>query len=451
MRKLLTSCIAVASVCIAVCHPAQAQIQNGDFETRNHDPRGAGNIKGARTSVYDDLPSWSGISENYLGPDYLASPAIVSRMDPRLTPPYGWFNPRNNSNGCVGITKEPYSSAGYQFITQQVTLKSGYTYRAKFYVLRRPGAIYQEKLTLYVTEGGKPNYTWVPSLQTHRLSPTPYAKVVSDPIVDNQNWTEVSGTFVAHGNTPGAAVTASITIGFDETQVPPQPGLYSEGNGTYYIIDDVEVSECLTCCPSASGSYTTLDVESEYGSQVPSPTGEDNYCFSQRLTFSAPLGPQTATYQWVVNGYNVQNGNEVQGYTVNGNSMSFIPTTTSPGISRYVTVTCITNYGPSCSASQSSKSFFVSSQNEEGTPCTQYRAEPVQSTFAYPNPAGDYLTFPENTTGITIKDQEGKTVGIKKSLLANGRLDTRLLPEGLYQLRMVVSGKVVSQRIQIKH
>ena len=69
-------------------------------------------------------------------------------------------------------------------------------------------------------------------------------------------------------------------------------------------------------------------------------------------------------------------------------------------------------------------------------------------TTAYPNPAAESLRIPEGAAGATLVNDKGRAVGRRNS---SGELDVRSLPEGLYNLQMMKNGKLINQRIQVKH
>lgn len=89
--------------------------------------------------------------------------------------------------------------------------------------------------------------------------------------------------------------------------------------------------------------------------------------------------------------------------------------------------------------------------NEEAAIGPDRNPEPVDKAqvLAYPNPANDQLTLPARAERIELYNPSGKSVPLPPR--RDNMLDVRGLPEGLYQLRLYVDDKPVTQRIQIKH
>lgn len=201
-----------------------AQVYNGSFEDQLNRPQGHNNVAGAGAQ-FNDLPFWSGVSGTA---DYLGYNAVVSDMAPLQNPLYGPFAPQDY-NSCVALTRSANSYAADQFITQQGTFIPGHRYYGIFHVLRRPGPQIAERMAMYITDTA-PTYT------SPVLSPAPYASIVSDPIADDQQWTQVVGSFVAR------ASTAYVTLGFDRTLGSVDASLSTTSAGTgreYYAIDNV--------------------------------------------------------------------------------------------------------------------------------------------------------------------------------------------------------------------
>jgi hypothetical protein len=67
---------------------------------------------------------------------------------------------------------------------------------------------------------------------------------------------------------------------------------------------------------------------------------------------------------------------------------------------------------------------------------------------AYPNPATESLTIPAGAENATLFDKQGSII---KHTDKAGKLDVQSLPEGLYNLQMMQNGKLINQRIQVKH
>ena len=67
---------------------------------------------------------------------------------------------------------------------------------------------------------------------------------------------------------------------------------------------------------------------------------------------------------------------------------------------------------------------------------------------AYPNPATESISIPADVTGATLVNDKGKTL---QRADASGKLDVQAIPDGLYNLQMMQDGKLINQRIQVKH
>jgi hypothetical protein len=129
-----------------------------------------------------------------------------------------------------------------------------------------------------------------------------------------------------------------------------------------------------------------------------------------------------------------------------------------PGFSVVPGATCsaeITSYVCSELPARISSSDSPASSSESITPessTNSLRAdnfsEQQRNTTAYPNPAAETLTSPDDAENATLVNDQGKTV---KTADKSGKLNVKDLPDGLYNLRMLQNGKVVNQRIQVKH
>jgi hypothetical protein len=68
---------------------------------------------------------------------------------------------------------------------------------------------------------------------------------------------------------------------------------------------------------------------------------------------------------------------------------------------------------------------------------------------AYPNPAADYVNLAAGTTHIELVNQLGQVL-LSQDYLGTGLFNIQSLPNGLYQLRTVQAGKIVSERLEIR-
>ncbi|UOQ70817.1 T9SS type A sorting domain-containing protein [Hymenobacter cellulosilyticus] len=311
------------------------------------------------------------------------------------------------------MVREPYSYSYDEFITQPVTLQEGHTYQASFYALRRPGGQYAEKLALYVSQGSTQSYQALAPSYQYQLTSAPYATIVSTPIADHLNWTLVSGTFVAKAN-------SSITIGFAREFASLDPSLYSVGNGDYFAVDDVQLTDlgCLSTAPATPGSISGY-LDPHIG----------------RIRVSVAAVPGATSYNWYLDGYQVDdsfaNGN------VHSRSLDIlIPQDGS----------CHPDYTVSVEAVNGCA---ISAQRSKYYPAGTGGCSARTAAVVYPNPAADQLNLPTEAEQVTLLDNQGHAMTLKPRS-RSGSLDIRTLPAGLYQLRYVLQGKAQSQRIQIK-
>ena len=70
------------------------------------------------------------------------------------------------------------------------------------------------------------------------------------------------------------------------------------------------------------------------------------------------------------------------------------------------------------------------------------------SRTAYPNPATELLALPEGATQAQLLNSKGQSMQRPDEA---GKLDVRQLPVGLYNLQFYQDGKLVNQRIEVKH
>lgn len=84
--------------------------------------------------------------------------------------------------------------------------------------------------------------------------------------------------------------------------------------------------------------------------------------------------------------------------------------------------------------------------------CQEGRASSASTTdmgtTAYPNPASESIMIPAGAAGATLLNDKGKII---RHADASGKFDVQSLPDGLYNLQMMQNGKLINQRIQVKH
>ncbi|MDO7885256.1 T9SS type A sorting domain-containing protein [Hymenobacter cheonanensis] len=99
-----------------------------------------------------------------------------------------------------------------------------------------------------------------------------------------------------------------------------------------------------------------------------------------------------------------------------------------------------------CYGAWQTRAISIISCTTQGGPCTGRGCD--DAITAYPNPAAESLSLPAGTQEATLINSQGNVVQANNQANA---LDVHKLPDGLYNLRMKKGGKVINQRIQIKH
>jgi hypothetical protein len=423
MKKLL-SLLSTAVLALGLHLPTVAQVVNGDFEINNQQPQGRINIASTPyngPSDYDDLPNWLGVHGT---PDYLngstrvgVANTLINNDDPAA--PYAPYIARSGE-GCVKLAATAYLTdrSHDERITQEISgLTPNRVYVAQFYVRRRPTTYFTRKLSLAV-------HTAIPQYSGSTPSTPPYKQIISDYVVDIDNWTLVSGEFVA----PSASCW--ISIGYDDSDpvvdtsiaYSPQPG------GQYtleYIIDDVSVVEKV--CPVPDAPVVTQEDPALWNCGFLGSFTIDN--FDPSLTYTLTLGPKLSAS------------------SLQPTSSTFLLRTSadSPGtytvpLYRYFTLTA-TNACQVSATTTNIPADFV---------CDPYSHDlaAVGAKMAYPNPSSESLTVPMGATGGVLLNSQGRVVQRTDNA---GKLDVRQLPAGLYNLQMQQNGKQVNQRIEVTH
>lgn len=437
--------------------------------------------------------------------------ALATGMNPAQPLYYATFpsSPHNNSTGRVGI-KRP-STFDFQndgLIMQQVTLTPGHLYQVSFWALKTSTGQYKSKMAFSVVNSSSaPLFDSKPS--TNSIVPAPYNIITSNYITDMSNWTQVTGTFVA--STLPSGSNTWVVVGFDRSLPVFDAAVGSPGVGSTnmnYAIDDVTVTD-LTCAndpPVAGANQTICPNTSAVIGQGCFPVGAtlqwrvqgSSTVFATSLQTSV-TPTSTTTYELTVtqaNGtvstsqttvtvfdpnnfvpqlailvaddcyglylYSITNYNPAYTYTVqviNGYSSA---TTVNPGMRGGAgtfelarakkapsgSFTVAVNYagcgGHTATSALTTRSFptfpacrLAAAQNTDN-----------EEAVAYPNPATETLTMPEGVASATLLNSTGKPVQSADKL---GKLDVHALPEGLYNLQMMQKGKLVNQRIQVKH
>jgi hypothetical protein len=253
--------------------------------------------------------------------------------------------------------------------------------------------------------------------------------------------------------TAGAAATTycggAATIG-EGCPIPGATYTWSAPNITGLPTNSTSIQTTVT--PTANTSYT-LTVNLPDGSQYTS-TVAVTVNTAAATPPPAPVVIQTGQDQCLRQAYyTITNYNPALTYQVNTAYSSPSGVTAVPAAPLTSTFRIkgsfnavagsftITATDTRCSVSTTSSEYYVEFQCNDGT------FPSAKATTAYPNPATESLTLPKGTKSATLLNDQGRPV----QQLKTGQVDVRNLPDGLYNLQMMQDGKLINQRIQVKH
>jgi hypothetical protein len=407
-------------------------IANGDFETQYATVRPSQelNIKGNRASNVDELPSWlvpsagSGPSTVTSNATFLATNASNPDINPTTTgfTFIGPFAPHNNSVGCVGLKRSLFYPAYDGLITQQVALTPGHTYQFSYYIMKRPGAGYASKFAFNVI-----NSSSTPALSannaTSSFQPVP-AIIITTDFLTSTNWTYVTGSFTAQ--TPPANTKSWIVVGYDRSaeQVDPNAGGATSGN-EIYIIDDVSLVDMGCIAPTLTNG---LDLNT------------DKTCGDKTVRFTVSAQDRAnnpgATFELTATG-----SNYVLTYGSADHSSCNIRIRNQSSFNVLATATNLCGTGPVFDTGTFTGSSFLDG-------CFTNATQSPTAATAYPNPATESLTISQSAEQAVLLNSQGQAV---QKPDASGKLRVQDLPAGLYNLQMQQDGKLINQRIQVKH
>lgn len=430
MRKLVTHfTITALTFCLGLSKPAFAQLANGDFETQypNTPPSVEDNIQPNNSGV-DQLPNWSvplqvtatsyGAIGTFAGFE-ATNAALATGMNPAQPFYYATFPsaPHNNSTGRVGIKRSP-TPGDFQndgMIMQQVTLTPGHQYQVSFWALKTSYAQYKSKMAFSVINSSSaPLFDNRQSVNS--LVPAPYQVITSNYITDTNDWTQVTGTFTASASPSGT--NTWVVVGFDRSGSTFDASIGNPGSGsnTNYVIDDVSLMD-MGCATVA----TPGPIRGQYNT----PPGRI------RATISAV--PGATSYDWYVNG-TLQDTHAVSILF----DLSNISDCNTPEI---VDVQAISG---TCKSQMVQRYFYPICPEGKSSSVSMAEKTPV----AYPNPATELIRIPDDVKDAVLLNSAGKPV---RSVDKSGMLDVQSVPAGLYNLQMMQDGKLINQRIQVKH
>ncbi|MCC3156429.1 T9SS type A sorting domain-containing protein [Hymenobacter sp. 15J16-1T3B] len=475
-------------------------ITNGDFENQYLGvfPSGPLNIATPIDDTKDELPSW--FTPNYTSPDYFASnatdggqrPATSSR-GPFLPITENGVNPTNN-DGAVGIVYSTFLGAAPnyypEYVAQQLStpLEAGKAYYAEFWTRPASGFALSTSVGMYVAENSGHTTTFTGSATNYIDPPTRLTwsgrQITSPIITDRTIWTRVSGVIQAGSN------DNFVCIGYNNPPAPPSP---TQNIAAYYYIDDVALYRIPTAGPAVGCGQQVGE-----GCEFPHPQfPESPYkwtldndpaqtVLATTLLWTPPTSITDKKYRLTVKLPN----NSIYTSTVDVaccpavqpnvidlddpgedcNSVAYFQVTNYDPALTY-TVTNIFNARPyipvndqgvfmikgngGTTAGTFTLTAYSSCQNSSATTdpisveyhCYGYGTVRSSAT-AYPNPVNETLQLPAGATEAVLLSSQGLEVQRASSA---AQLDVKQLPNGLYNLRMRQNGKLVNQRIEIKH
>jgi hypothetical protein len=427
MKKYLLAVKATFSLLLlssglAVAQPTTPNlVTNGDFEQRNSPPHGPGRSGGQsnigpllpQIATSDDLPYWfrtNTINSQTSVPGYIASDGQPGSNTSSLG------ITAHNSVSCIYIGRHdsPGDKSHDDFLTQELnqTLSEGHLYHVEFWALRMGSSVFHTKLAISITSG-VPTYDGA----QNSLIPSPGSKVLVSPDIQQYYaWVKVAGDIVIPANDRG---NKWLTIGNDRSDQTIDYNLPDNGqNGILFAIDDVSLVD-MGCANPIADAYQDF---SEGNCTNVASFIISNYDPSSTYTFTKVYGNPVIIYGGSGNQFRVKVGGLQAPY-----GATFTMTATS-----------------SCGASSVSDVLSATYPCEPATPT--YRT--VNATEAYPNPANESLIAPNGVESATLVNSAGKPVRVADQ---SGKLDVQSLPEGLYNLRIMRDGKLINQRIQVKH
>jgi hypothetical protein len=492
MRKLYRPLLTAACLGLSLGAFAQGNLlPNASFEDQKVTPSGNRNNVLSASAPRDELAAWR--STNNGTPDYLATNAPAgSETDPfNYTATWGYVQPYNyNSslhNGMVGL----FAYGGYtplesEYITPDsgpLNLAAG-AYYAAFRASKSTYSTSFSKLGMNLTLANPVTTT---SSGYYSRATT---SIESPGFITGNAWSLVSGTI-----TIPAAGQYYVNIGnFDANS----HGGSTASDYVYYFVDEVQLfkipaanpnksSLSVPCgtsvrlgesssIPNASYAWTVTGSTTPFAttSQVTvNPTATTTYTLTVTLpdgstsvstatiTATPPAMPQVQAPDWTcvdgsrgpvfvyVDDYN-------PAYTYN------ITTTKNIVVFGGATITSITDANGTTrwrfqirsTVAGGTGTVSVKATNSCGNNTTTFNVTSPSCSaasgvmLAYPNPARESLTVPGDVKKATLLNNQGRAV---QQSDASGKLNVQSLPDGLYNLQMQQDGRLINQRIEVKH
>jgi hypothetical protein len=458
-------------------------------------------------SQYNEVASWQCFG-NYYGPSsptygrptyYATNAPVGSATNPFTNPatnvngspflPYNYNQSLNN--GALSIiaaeigTSSPINQPQYVTATVLQALTPGATYYASFQAYRSSAPGGAVRLGMNLSQDGPAQAATTTSTQT------------SAPVT-NSAWTKVSGKISIPNPLPNGHSSSdpwTVTIG---NISPNGPGARAR-----YYIDEVELYKIPTAgvspaavCFNANTSFTLgegcLIPNASYTWSAPGVVGLPSNSSTIQITVSPttttvytltvnlPDGttstskatvtiiphvddPQAMTPEWdCVDGpgpiwayiynydptltYTITTTNNIRNVPANAFSQQYDKNgvlrwayslrSVYPGRTGLVTVTASNACG---------RGVTTYNITSPGAECD---TGPSEYAVGYPNPATDKLQAPAGAKQPVLLDSRGNPV---QRADASGKFDVQSLPDGLYNLQVMKNGKLINQRIQVKH
>jgi hypothetical protein len=368
------------------------------------------------------------------------------------------------------------------------------------------GLVFTTTASLSVINGGPSTPTLnsrdfleVPATAQTVFNQSPIAQnAINNGVTGAANWQRVSGQISSTGNLQ--YVTAGLFNADPSNQIA-LPNRRTDLRNTYFFVDAIRIFKIPTAgtaattfcggsitigegCPIPGATYTwsapgitglpsnsssvqttvTPATNTTYTLTVNLPDG-NNYSSTVNITVNsaastpppAPIVIQTGQDQCLRQAYyTITNYNPAFTYQVNTAYSSPSGVTAVPAapltstfrikgsfnaVAGSFTITA-TDARCSTSVSATSPEYYVEFQCNDGTfPSTNI-------TTAYPNPANESFTIPKGAKSATLLNGQGLPI---QQVNKAGQVDVQNLPDGLYNLQMIQDGKLINQRIQVKH
>ena len=452
------------------------------------------NVSSSASTLYnsDELPSW--IATNFSTPDYYNKKAPTGSQSNPVSASAGSFTPFSGDGaiGLVGTNEtQPSRPSSYmysEYVTQQLAqpLSSAHYYYASLRAANAPVCQYATGIGVYITtsnprdDSQKTYYN--PGLTIGYVYSTVYTPssatttpagcgIPSSGVIASSQWTTVSGIFKGVDN------ASYVNVGNFQPSTKQLIRASASETYSYTYVDDVEVFEipeagpapsaCVTGAvtigqgcdiPGATYSWTTSSNNTPFATTIQTtvtPTVTTTYTLTVTLpnnsTFASMVTLTVSAAPGLITGNN--------DYAAGRHTAEIDPVSGATSYNWYRGGTLnTTNYGTSaiwiiprngCGGTNVSvEAVYACGTSAKRTQYFPAENCGTRARTAYPSPASESIAMPEGTEDATILNAQGKPL---LQLGGARSFDVRHLPDGLYNLQMRQNGKLVNQRIEIKH